>query len=157
MRVNSVLLPVRAERLNPLTGAKEVYETGAYQEYHNGRPMGQPFTPGAPRLLTEAERATRNNADNMAASQRVVIGGGPAPKGPRFIDATMPGLSVEAHPDFRARMEATANAATVQGNRVSLSGSAPQGRWATPADNGLVSAADPRAYAGTVGQGHGAN
>ncbi len=44
MKVSSVLLPVRAKMIDPLSGIEVIRETGQVQEYLGGRPVGKPFT-----------------------------------------------------------------------------------------------------------------
>ncbi|WP_295380138.1 hypothetical protein [uncultured Pseudacidovorax sp.] len=40
---------MKGERISPLTGLREVYDTGLMQEYAGGKPIGEPFRmPGAP-------------------------------------------------------------------------------------------------------------
>jgi hypothetical protein len=43
MRVNTVLLPVKEKRFNPLTQREEFMPTGMLQEYAAGKPVGQPI------------------------------------------------------------------------------------------------------------------
>ena len=42
MKVNTVLMPVKAMRFNPLTQREELMPTGMLQEYAAGKPVGQP-------------------------------------------------------------------------------------------------------------------
>jgi hypothetical protein len=43
MRVNTVLLPLKEKRFNPLTQREELMPTGMLQEYAAGKPVGQPI------------------------------------------------------------------------------------------------------------------
>lgn len=57
MRVNTVLLPVKEKRYNPLTQREELMETGYLQEYAAGKPVGRPVR--APQMApVPQDRAT---------------------------------------------------------------------------------------------------
>ena len=43
MKVNTVLLPIKEKRFNPLSQREELVETGAFQEYAAGKPIGAPI------------------------------------------------------------------------------------------------------------------
>ncbi|MEJ8856970.1 hypothetical protein WKW79_20510 [Variovorax robiniae] len=43
MRVNTVLMPIKEKRFNPLTQREELVETGNFQHYAAGKPIGAPI------------------------------------------------------------------------------------------------------------------
>ena len=61
MKVNTVLMPVKEKRFNPMTQREELMETGYLQEYAAGKPIGQPIK--APSMApVPQDRATPSSA-----------------------------------------------------------------------------------------------
>ena len=61
MRVNTVLMPVKEMRFNPLTNREELMATGYLQEFSAGKAIGQPIqTPSMGHV--PQERATPSSA-----------------------------------------------------------------------------------------------
>ncbi len=138
---NTVILPLKEKRINPITGKEEIMDTGAVAEFSQGKQVSAPFR--MPRFANvEQERAARLSAMQAEETLAVSLYSGDTRNLAEHYQR--PG---ETTVQAAERLADSASRFEVSGNRAEAAAapSSPAGRGYHQSET--ISASDPRAYA----------